>query len=98
MFLRILVLTVVLLILGAIGWFVGAGQAVACGITAVVIYVYAMARRFNETQAARRHGVRSRDDDDSAAMTVTMAAGSDSRGSGGADGGTRDSNGAHADD
>lgn len=95
MFLRILVLTVVLLILGAIGWFVGAGQAVACGITAVVIYVYAMARRFNDAQAARRHGARSRDD--SAAMAVTMAAGSDSRGSG-ADGGTRDSNGADADD
>jgi uncharacterized protein (UPF0333 family) len=44
--LRILVLVVVLAILGAIGYFVGVGKALACGLAAVVIYVYAMVRRF----------------------------------------------------
>lgn len=77
--LRILVLTVVLLILGAIGYFVGVGQAMACGVTAIVIYVYAMARRFNGAQAARPR----KDDGAGAASTATMAVGSSGHASGG---------------
>ncbi|AVR95082.1 hypothetical protein [Pseudoduganella armeniaca] len=80
---RILVPAVVLLVLGAIGYFVGVGQAVACGITAVIIYIYAMARRFNGAQAARRIGAdRPRDDGGSAAMAASMTSSASDDGTG----------------
>jgi uncharacterized membrane protein len=43
---RLAVLAVVLLILATVGYVFGVGQAVACGIAAVVVYIYAMYKRY----------------------------------------------------
>ena len=51
---RFIVLAVVLLILGAVGYFFGAGQALACGIAAVVVYVYAMYKRYKGVEPPGR--------------------------------------------
>jgi len=51
---RVVVLAIVLLLLGAIGYFFGPRQALACGIAAVVVYVYAMYQRFKGTRPPGR--------------------------------------------
>jgi hypothetical protein len=51
---RVVVLAVVLLLLGAIGYFFGLGQALACGFAAVVVYVYAMYKRFSGNRPPER--------------------------------------------
>lgn len=53
MALRMIVLVVVLLMLAAIGYFIGMGEALACGMAAVGVYIYFMVRRFRAVQAAR---------------------------------------------
>ena len=52
---RAVVLAIVLLLLGAIGYFFGPGQAAACGIAALVVYVYAMYKRFNGPPGRQGH-------------------------------------------
>ncbi|WUR13867.1 hypothetical protein E7V67_001815 [[Empedobacter] haloabium] len=75
---RILVLGIVLSIMGAVAYFFGVGPAAACGVTAVAVYVYSMARRYSGVQSARSREKGEHAESGTASMITTRA--SDSSG------------------